>query len=509
MRRNINIFTLLFIVLLNYLSAQNDFFRVGFWGIFPAPDTSFVSPNEKILLENSNANVIQAWLLANDRHIDKILKQLIGRGRYQWPVRQIENIWFNYLDSLNKANPANAVYHIVGYNTDEPLLGNEKQFYYYGKVANQIKTNRTYQKNFFECLKFYTDSTLGGFALRLGFGGYYIDHEKAILKSDEYLKGLRFIGHHIKLKDKQHPVICSGNINFINPHLPIILNDSIDVLESQFYPFKQKVTYNSFQYDYQHFTIKSIIEKHWEPTSELLRDSHIDWWAIIQACKFEWKPSRQMKRYPTGPELFLQAYLAVSRGARGVLAFIYGDHKDPHNNGTFKAGLNLWKDETEPRTVKIIKDAVSGREYSIYDTLKVLFAELKTYGPYLMKLEPEFAFLATGEYGTIPTKCFIKFISGKYIEAATFKKYNNEDYFMVINRICNIGHLGEIGIPAPPQNITIFFHHLKANQCYKIYDILKKQSSVICTDADGTLQFTYSLKPGRGRLFKLSANTNN
>ena len=55
-------FIIIFSFLLNYLYAQNDFFRVGYWGIFPAPDTLKVSDTEKRLIENSNANTIQAWL---------------------------------------------------------------------------------------------------------------------------------------------------------------------------------------------------------------------------------------------------------------------------------------------------------------------------------------------------------------------------------------------------------------------------------------------------------------
>jgi len=251
-------FIIIFSFLLNYLYAQNDFFRVGYWGIFPAPDTSFVSYEEKNLLKNSNANIIQAWLLANDPHIDSVLKQLVGHCQYGWPVRHIEDVWFDYLDSLNTTNPDRAVYHVVGYNTDDYLLGREKQFYFYGKNANVVKT--TYKNEFFECLNFYTNPSSGGFALRPGFGGYYIDHEKGIYGSDDYLKGLRFMGHHIKLKDPDHPVICSGNIKYINPNLPIILNDSVDVIESQYYPFRRDVTYDSYDYEYQQDIIKNVIE---------------------------------------------------------------------------------------------------------------------------------------------------------------------------------------------------------------------------------------------------------
>ncbi len=126
-----------------------------------------------------------------------------------------------------------------------------------------------------------------------------------------------------------------------------------------------------------------------------------------------------------------------------------------------------------------------------------------------MALEPEYGFLATGEYDTIPPACYIKSVSGDYIEAATFKKYNGQDYFMIINRICNTGNSGEIGIPAPPQTVTVYFHNLLANQCYTIKDLLNDRTYLFCSDNNGEFSFTYKLGPGRGRLFELSAYGDN
>ena len=492
-------------------AVNKDIFRVGYWAVFPAPDILHISSNERRLLANSGANVIQAWLTDNTdekRPVYDKYAHVYNGCLY----RQIEDAWLDYLDSLNTADSQKQLVYIAGYtthNSKTAKYGGTKQFTYFGRYANEFVSNpKKMIPAFDECLLFYTNKD-SGFAWRPGFGGYYVDHETAYSnRNPDYRKGLRYMCERIRARDSSAIIVSSGNIRAVRPDFFPALQGRLDVFESQHYPFRRNTPYKSDSPEYQQVLDKAL-QEHYIRTRDVIAGYGLTWWAIIQTAKYEERTSRgkvYTARYPSGPELFVQAYLAVACNAKGVLGFTGGSYPGSSTYAsTFNGPFTPWMADTLQREKRIIREG--NYTYCMADTLALLFCELKAIGPLILKLQAKEIFPASAQKQNIPANSFIKETSGKWIDAATFVRtdslFAERSYFMLLNRLCNKGHAGEIGLPARAQNIRVFLRHLAPGKAYVVKDVLQKTEFRGTADAAGEFSFEYNLPPGRGRLFEI------
>ena len=175
-------------------------------------------------------------------------------------------------------------------------------------------------------------------------------------------------------------------------------------------------------------------------------------WTIFEDSVHTWY------RMPSREEIRLQTFLAISRGSKGAMCFVYG----PAMNTTDRVfvGLIDYNDGDEPqrRIWNPNNDLYySGLAFNYpsqlitpYDHVKELFAELEQIGQLLVKLMPT----AVASYGVADT---LKWVDGTasdwlvkltdpvygdsalhYWEATTFidtSTVDSTDYFMLVNRV--------------------------------------------------------------------------
>ncbi|MEX1138898.1 MAG: T9SS type A sorting domain-containing protein [Bacteroidota bacterium] len=292
------------------------------------------------------------------------------------------------------------------------------------------------------------------------------------------------------------------------PHLDILQMDAyfFDALHGQ--------NFNDQQDAFDDYLI------HYDATMNRLREKHTEWQAIIQAHREERSVECPADlRRPNFYELRTQAYLALSRGARGITSFVYGSF--PPGGGSAAGGSS--PSYTLPP--QHLLDGVSGQSIlsscvvegyiglvdenrdpynqvtdpdneDAFQNLANVHDELKSVGPILRKLRVYEAFPRTA----IPTgnAAGVKYVSGSMIEIGTFKRIDQGSdssvYFMVANRVCN----NQDGSVSSPQNIAV---QLDGGPWF-IEDQRNKvtYSGTYDSGQDHTT-FTVTLGPGEGRLF--------
>lgn len=88
-------FTIVFILVCN----GDDYFRVGHWGVYPEPNTVQVSDNDQRLLRESEANILQAWLMDKSYYKKPVYDTFAST--HPDAYRDIENVMFDHLDTTN------------------------------------------------------------------------------------------------------------------------------------------------------------------------------------------------------------------------------------------------------------------------------------------------------------------------------------------------------------------------------------------------------------------------
>lgn len=227
-------------------------------------------------------------------------------------------------------------------------------------------------------------------------------------------------------------------------------------------------------------------------------NGNTQWHAIIQVCEqLEYDPTPpppansplySYHRRPTEAEIFCQANLALSRGAKGIYTYLYGSTVTAINFSS-----------TASQSIGIV--TYTGPRNPInptYNHVANLFSYLDDIGPELITKTCTAAF----NCNTIPGGQYITGVTGytndgttHTIEIGIFSDatYPNRDYFMLVNRLCS----NAAGNPANPQVITL--QTTRSNAAYRIRDVVTGETYI---SYNGTFP-QIVIGPGRARLFEL------
>lgn len=300
-----------------------------------------------------------------------------------------------------------------------------------------------------------------------GFFNYTFGEETPVANSD-YWPRVELISQKIHDLDpgRKSYMVSGGapqNAFFeATPHL--------DILQMDYYPFWNNVDQ---KYSDQQSALDGCLVQY-NNTSDRIKDRHTEWHPVIQAQR-EFRDLSNCPGYPRRPniyELRVQAFLAISRGARGITSFVYGSGgstspEPPHileplsqegllmgnssEGCTILGYAGLVDRDRLPYTAGTDPDGIPA-----FQNLTNLHNELQLIGPTLRKLRWYDAFPNT----SIPSgNCAgIVNVTGDKIEIGTFKRMDqgvdSSIYFIVVNRVCN----NEDGSVSSPQNVNISFN---------------------------------------------------
>jgi DNA-binding beta-propeller fold protein YncE len=195
--------------------------------------------------------------------------------------------------------------------------------------------------------------------------------------------------------------------------------------------------------------------------------------------------------FPTREEIRLQAWVALSRGAKGMSYFLYFSATAGSYSFT-----GLVDGNRVPRDSVNFPNDPNTSQYRIYDWVKELNDTLLALGPTLTSLHCQDAF----KISSLPANCYIKNVASSpdtFFEIGLFKDKDSLDYFMLVNRHC---------LPGDTVNMNVTINYTpKIGQpnSYFITDVLYDQP-VTGQLAGGVAQtITIKLLPGGGRLLRI------
>ncbi len=280
---------------------------------------------------------------------------------------------------------------------------------------------------------------------------------------------------------------------------------SLDVIQVECYLFEAgKPAKHSFQ--------QSILDNYvwcYNLLMNRFRGRYTEWHAIIQTEHDYRDPACNTNlRRPNVYELRAQAYLALSRGARGITSFVYGS--DVSGMPTLQLSSAAYGQNPQSNCAAVLgyaglvqpnrlpyNNVIDPDHEAIFDNLSTLYSELRLVGPTLRKLRVYDAF----SNSAVPSNnaAGIASVSGDLIEIGVFKRFDqgadSTPHFMLVNRVCN----DENGIPCSPQNITVTFNN--SSTPLAVVEIASGTSTYVPTSGS----FTDILNPGSGKLYKVGS----
>ncbi|HTR81377.1 MAG TPA: hypothetical protein VMM58_07070 [Bacteroidota bacterium] len=422
MRRSIAIL-LLWIVPLVLSAQQTDtssFFPLGLWGI---------------------------WLESNDPPLNG---GYVGKGWHQ-EVVNLQRIKANYLvfgmpvqveDTLVMI--ADTIQYKVGIGNNDYVTHDPNSLLWWlraGKLsdsADAIRIIRLIKKKYNSHPSFYS---------------YQLDDEGSMDQPSRWPL-IEFVAQKIHELDPQRRSFGSTG-----PVPPQIFFDEIphlDVFQFDQYPF---FSIHPPIYSGQQTALDRHLIGPYNDLMNRLRGKWTEWQAIIQSQE-DVRPFGEINlRRPNFYELRVQAYLALSRGARGILYYAYGSSK-PKGDGEWGTdGLVDINPTTGDR--EKWEDIHHGKNTTpAFDNVSRLNSELRRIGPTIRKLRVYDAFPHTSiPFDNIAHIRTVKsdYYFGPRFEVGTFKRIDrgvdSTVYFLLVNRVCN----NDDGSVSPQQNFSITF----------------------------------------------------
>lgn len=378
-------------------------------------------------------------------------------------------------------------------------------------------------------------------ASRSSFYSYNIGHEDdfwgrasscSIVNDTTHWRGFEYIINRIAQIDqnpnhKSYAVYFGKRAAQANPtifptHFPygLTLTDfanrfpNLDILQVDDYVFWFSVLRN---YNNQQAALDGLLISY-DDCLEAFKDKTTEWHAIIQSHR-EFDGIRTNKRFrrPDSLELRVQAYLALSRGAKGITAFVYGSNAadtfgpqpespiyypdypligswQPSAAAVYYDGLvkkHALDDIRVPYT-DVNDPEISGID--AYGNMKRLNELLLPLGSTIRKLKIFAAFPRTAvPSGNVAN---ITSVSGDKIEIGTFKRVDEGSdstvYFMLVNRVCN----DMSGNVSASQNVSVGFNHSTSRL---ITEVVSGKAWVVGANAS----FSDMLEPGSGKLYRV------
>lgn len=284
---------------------------------------------------------------------------------------------------------------------------------------------------------------------------------------------------------------------------------SLDVLQNNVYVFYSTTAKRYLDQQYQ---LNDLLN-HYNGTINQLRLKETEWQAIIQSQRdYRIMDTFQLRR-PTFEEIRVQAYLSISRGARGIISFVYGSLApsiygegageyttiSPLLSGGFSSGQSIFRYDGLVDGDRKPFNAFNNNDPEFmhaFDYVKNIYLELAQIGPVIKKLK-HFNYFSNI---SIPSNnsANIFSISGDKIEVGTFKRMDegidSTNYFILVNRVLN----NSDGSLSSPQTINIIISGGKYSlvsqntktRIYGTYDASQNRTS-----------FILALEPGKGELY--------
>jgi hypothetical protein len=281
---------------------------------------------------------------------------------------------------------------------------------------------------------------------------------------------------------------------------------SLDIFQYDQYPFFS-------MYDQKYSHQQAALDNHLiGPYSDLmnrLRGKRTEWQVIIQGQQdIRSNPEATILRRPNFYELRIQAYLALSRGARGILTYVYGSDMPPVAEPVLPAAPSSAASKIIGEKGLVVYDGSAGyrrpwealNRGSIhpFENVAKLNLELVSIGPTIRKLCVYDAFPHT----SIPSNvAHISSLSSDYngkprLEIGTFKRIDEGTdstvYFMVVNRVCN----NEDGSDSHDQTVRVGFTY---GSNLEVTEVVSGKIWIVAPNEN----FGDQLPPGGGKLYML------
>ncbi|MGH2567437.1 MAG: hypothetical protein ACRDGA_03790, partial [Bacteroidota bacterium] len=454
-------------------SDTSSYFPLGLWGIWIDHSRPPFSGTANWTLEQQN------W------------RDVKGNYLVFWIPYWVEGTVMDFADQNNYKMD------IANYNYWYPSgVGNENSLYYWINAVGMSDTMRAITL---------IDSLKTVWGNRQGWYNYTFDQERPVSNSDFWPR-VQFLARKIReLNPARKSYMVSGGApsqEFIDA------TPSLDILQMDVYFFRETVgrNYADQQAAFDNYSA------HYDATMNRLRGKHTEWQVIIQSQREYFESGSHLRR-PNFYELRAQAYLGLSRGARGVTSYVYGTFPLQGQSGTqsttsssvinqgllhgtstssLLASIGLADPDRFPYTAQSDPDNIDA-----FQNVSTLYDELRPIGSAFRKLRHYQAF----HNAAVPSNSANIFsVSGDKIEIGTFKRMDqgtdSTNYFILVNRVCN----NSDGSVSSPQNVSV----VVTNGKYFIQDQRTKAISVGTYDG-GTNRTTFSitLAPGEGKLFLL------
>jgi len=302
------------------------------------------------------------------------------------------------------------------------------------------------------------------------------------------------------------------------PGLQITLSDFISdvpelgTYEHNYYPYSPAIpssyTINSNDFLTFQTRLSEVIRqadscyKYFE-CSETKGNRKTKWTTIIQTCEQVDFSGPVELRWPTKEEIRCNAWLMLSRGAKGMKYFCYFSG----------SGDNIYSglvDENRvPRDSAHYDPSVypNTAEFRIFDWVKELNADLQVVGPKLGALSCCYACSLSTRYSqqSIDPDSYIDSV---YALDSDYRQYNffelgtyrnvagDQDYFMLVNRYCRPGDTVAV-------KVNLNYTPVYAGMDYFIVDVLTNETVTEMLPRGTDTSFAVTLLPGGGRLFKI------
>ncbi len=313
-----------------------------------------------------------------------------------------------------------------------------------------------------------------------GFGNWGVAHE---VYDQSHWSGLGYICTRIGQEDPNHPSLITGNISaYSNPGAFADAVADLDIFEHFCYVLAHDTPYRGTGFQ---AAIDELLDGYEQCRNLFFPNRSTVWHAIIQAC--EWlRYNQPYRRLPRPAEIRLQAYLALSRGAKGIKVFTY--HSNAGGRYLYH-GLVIYGRPRQPRRFT----HPDGTDYYPFDVVAALYAELWDLREWINALRCVDAFNSENLRG------YSRGVRAEELGSIQFGVFDHPtsdyDYFLVVNRVCS---RDDVGNEADPQVIDICTDRTGGNG-YLIEDL---RTGEVFASVDGCFR-GISIPAGSGRLFEL------
>ncbi len=222
----------------------------------------------------------------------------------------------------------------------------------------------------------------------------------------------------------------------------------------------------------------------------------IPFWMFIQTFEY-WYYGVKQYRNPTPNELKAEIYLSLCYGTKGIVYVVYPtiDYRKYIGNagGRFGGLVDLVDAEGNPTSDPTIGHFVPNYKWYVVRDMNAILDSLN---PVIQGL----TWVDAGPWDEVST------LSGSYITSITSEQFPDTsvyvevglfhddlyDYFMLVNRRC---------LSTETQTVTATLQ-LSQGECYTIKEMYSGDETVLFNQS-GTVNFTTTLGPGQGKLFRL------